>query len=200
MSKNRLEAFSDGVLAIIITIMVLEIRAPEEASFQALKPLIPQLVIYLLSFFYMAIYWVNHKVIWTNMAWLFMTSLIPLATAWVGKNPLAGPPLFLYGLVLLLSSVSFLLLQHFAWQIACDSQDLKENMGIKGCLTLAANLGIALSAFAWPILSWVFMALVMLMWFMPDQQAKEWREKIRIKNRKKSKEKSTSQACGFLLL
>lgn len=104
MSKNRLEAFSDGVLAIIITIMVLEIRAPEEASFQALKPLIPQLVIYLLSFFYMAIYWVNHKVIWTNMAWLFM-------------------------------------------------------------------------------------ALVMLMWFMPDQQAKEWREKIRIKNRKKSKEK-----------
>ncbi|MFV4927803.1 TMEM175 family protein [Lactobacillus delbrueckii subsp. allosunkii] len=105
MSKNRLEAFSDGVLAIIITIMVLEIRAPEEASFQALKPLIPQLVIYLLSFFYMAIYWVNHhnithalpsvnhKVIWTNMAW-------------VGKNPLAGPPLFLYGLVLLLSSAS----------------------------------------------------------------------------------------------
>ena len=110
MSKNRLEAFSDGVLAIIITITVLEIRAPEEASFQALKPLIPQLVIYLLSFFHMAIYWVNHhnithalpsvnhKVIWTNMAWLFMTSLIPLATAWVGKNPLAGPPLFLYGL------------------------------------------------------------------------------------------------------
>ncbi|MGO2673795.1 MAG: TMEM175 family protein, partial [Lactobacillus delbrueckii] len=89
MSKNRLEAFSDGVLAIIITIMVLEIRAPEEASFQALKPLIPQLVIYLLSFFHMAIYWVNHhnithalpsvnhKVIWTNMAWLFMTSVIP---------------------------------------------------------------------------------------------------------------------------
>ncbi|MCZ0776915.1 TMEM175 family protein [Lactobacillus delbrueckii] len=110
MSKNRLEAFSDGVLAIIITIMVLEIRAPEESSFQALKPLIPQLVIYLLSFFYMAIYWVNHhnithalpsfnhKVIWTNMAWVNM--------AWVGKNPLAGPPLFLYGLVLLLSSAS----------------------------------------------------------------------------------------------
>lgn len=197
MSKNRLEAFSDGVLAIIITIMVLEMQAPEEASFQALKPLIPQLVIYLLSFFYMAIYWVNHhnithalpsvnhKVIWTNMAWLFMTSLIPLATAWVGKNPLAGPPLFLYGLVLFLSSVSFLLLQHFAWQLACDSQDLKENMGIKGCLTLAANLGIALSAFAWPILSWVFMALVMLMWFMPDQRAKEWREKSKTQEQEK---------------
>lgn len=197
MSKNRLEAFSDGVLAIIITIMVLEMKAPEEASFQALKPLIPQLVIYLLSFFYMAIYWVNHhnithalplvnhKVIWTNMIWLFASSLIPLATAWVGKNPLAGPPLFLYGLVLFLTSVSFLFLQHFAWQIACDSQDLRENMGIKGCLTLAANLGIALSAFAWPILSWVFMALVMLMWFMPDQRAKEWREKSKKQEQEK---------------
>lgn len=193
MSKNRLEAFSDGVLAIIITIMVLEMKAPEEATFQALMPLVPQLAIYLLSFFYMAIYWVNHhnithalpsvnhKVIWTNMVWLFMSSLIPLATAWVGKNPLAGPPLFFYGLVLFLTSVSFILLQHFAWQIACDSQDLRVNMGIKGYLTLAANLGIALSAFAWPVLSWVFMALVMLMWFLPDRRAKEWREKSKNK-------------------
>ncbi|GHV97961.1 membrane protein [Lactobacillus nasalidis] len=189
MSKNRLEAFSDGVLAIIITIMVLEMKAPEEASFRALLPLLPQLAIYLLSFFYMAIYWVNHhnithalpsvnfKLIWTNMAWLFTASLIPLATAWVGKHPLAGPPLFLYGLVLALTSVSFLLLQHFAWQLACDSQDLRQNMGTKGFLTLAFNFGIALSAFVWPVLSWIFMALVAVMWFLPDKRARKWREK-----------------------
>ena len=122
MSKARLEAFSDGVIAIIITIMVLELHAPEHATWAALLPLWPVFLSYVLSFIYLGIYWNNHhhllqaikhvdgRVLWANMHLLFWLSLIPFATAWMGQNRFGAQPVALYGVVLLLSAVAYFIL------------------------------------------------------------------------------------------
>lgn len=119
MKTGRLEAFSDGVLAIIITIMVLELSVPEVSSFDALKPLIPKFISYLLSFIYVGIYWNNHHhlfqatekvngaILWANLSLLFMLSLIPFTTAWMGENHFAQNPVALYGINLLLCAVAY---------------------------------------------------------------------------------------------
>ncbi|WP_295937211.1 TMEM175 family protein [uncultured Alistipes sp.] len=123
MKKGRLEAFSDGVLAIIITIMVLEMKAPEETSLRALMPILPVFLSYVLSFIYVAIYWINHhhlfqaasristRVLWANMHLLFWLSLIPFTTSWLGENHLEAVPVAFYGGVLFMSAVAFRILE-----------------------------------------------------------------------------------------
>lgn len=123
MKKGRLEAFSDGVLAIILTIMVLEMKAPEDTAFNALMPVLPVFLSYVLSFIYVAIYWINHHhlfqatstistgVLWANMHLLFWLSLIPFVTSWLGENHLEPIPVAFYGGVLFMSAVAFRLLE-----------------------------------------------------------------------------------------
>ena len=123
MDKNRLEAFSDGVLAIIISIMVLSMSTPEETTFVALRPVVPVFVSYLLSFVYIGIYWINHhhilqvaqridgKILWANLHLLFWISLIPFTTDWVGKNYLSSVPMACYGCVLFMCAIAFRLLE-----------------------------------------------------------------------------------------
>src|SRR4029079_2991671 len=122
MTKSRLEAFSDGVIAILITIMVLELGTPHGTDLAALAPLAPVLVAYVLSFVFLGIYWVNHhhlfqaakhvdgRVLWANMHLLFWLSLVPFATAWMGENSFAAVPVAAYGLILLMCAVAFILL------------------------------------------------------------------------------------------
>src|SRR5574337_775129 len=122
MSKDRLEAFSDGVIAIIITVMVLELKAPPQASWSALLPLVPVFLSYILSFVFLGIYWNNHhhllqaiehvdgRVLWANLHLLFWLSLVPFVTAWMGENAFAAWPVALYGTVLLLAAVAYFIL------------------------------------------------------------------------------------------
>src|SRR4051812_37115866 len=123
MGKNRLEAFSDGVIAILITIMVLELKAPHAADFAGLTPLLPVFSSYVLSFIYLGVYWNNHHhllqatrqvtggILWANLHLLFWLSLFPVATAWIGENPTALAPSMTYGLVLLMAGIAYYLLQ-----------------------------------------------------------------------------------------
>ena len=123
MPKNRLEGFSDGVIAIIITIMVLELRVPHDASPSALVPLVPVLLSYVLSFIFLGIYWSNHHhllhavqhvnggVLWANLHLLFWLSLFPFTTAWIGENHVAPTPTALYGFVLLMAAIAYYILQ-----------------------------------------------------------------------------------------
>src|SRR6186997_3111411 len=123
MGKGRVEAFSDGVIAIIITIMVLELRPPHEATIDALKPLWPVFLSYVLSFAYIGIYWNNHHhmlhtvkhvsggILWANLHLLFWLSLFPIATAWIGENHVAPMPTALYGFVLLMAAIAYYILQ-----------------------------------------------------------------------------------------
>ena len=123
MKKGRLEAFSDGVIAILITIMVLELKIPHGADLESLRPLLPVFLTYVLSFIYLGIYWNNHhhmfhateringKILWANMHLLFWLSLIPFTTGWMGENHFAPLPTAVYGVVLLLAAVSYTILQ-----------------------------------------------------------------------------------------
>src|SRR5450432_2008859 len=125
MVKSRLEAFSDGVIAIIITIMVLELKVPHGTAMDALAPLIPNFLSYVLSFIYVGIYWNNHhhmlhasesvtgRILWANLHLLFWLSLFPVTTAWVGENHTAPAPAALYGVVLLMAAVAYWILQEF---------------------------------------------------------------------------------------
>src|SRR5215212_890132 len=124
MTKTRLEAFSDGVIAILITIMVLELKVPHGTDLRALRPVVPSLLTYLLSFIYLGIYWNNHhhmllaaerihgNVLWANLHLLFWLSLVPFTTGWMGENHFATIPTALYGVVLLCCAVSYTILQH----------------------------------------------------------------------------------------
>ncbi|MBK6895085.1 MAG: DUF1211 domain-containing protein [Alphaproteobacteria bacterium] len=184
MHKGRLEAFSDGVLAIIITIMVLELKVPHGDSFAALVPLLPVFLSYVLSFVYIAIYWNNHHhmfqtvqrvngaILWANMHLLFWLSLVPFVTGWMGENNFAPLPCAFYGIVLLMAAVSYFILQFTI--VAEHGRDslLAKAVGrdIKGKLSLAAYvLGIAASF----ISVWIAMALyvaVALIWLIPDRR------------------------------
>ncbi len=124
MNKSRLEAFSDGVLAIIITIMILEIKVPENNSFESLKPLIPVILSYVLSFVYVGIYWNNHhhmfqvvkkvsgSILWSNLFLLYWLSLIPFGTSWIGSQNFAAVPMSIYGFILLMCAISYTFLQN----------------------------------------------------------------------------------------
>jgi uncharacterized membrane protein len=184
VTKGRLEAFSDGVMAVIITIMVLEIHVPRGADLAALGPLVPALVGYVLSFVYVGIYWNNHHhlmhatrhigggVMWANLHLLFWLSLVPAITGWVGQNPDASWPAALYGFVLLSSGVAWLILQRaIILRNGLDSE-LAQAVGrdVKGkASAVLYTVAIGL-AFVRPWLADVVYAGVALMWIVPDRR------------------------------
>jgi len=184
MNKGRLEAFSDGVIAIIITIMVLQLTVPKEPTFAALVPLAPVLLGYLLSFVYVAIYWNNHHhlltvcdnasggVMWANMHLLFWMSLIPFVTAWMGNNPGTAIPAALYGVVLLLSAIAYKILQVLVVAAHPDGARLRAAFGsdLKGRLSPVLYLAAIGLAFVSPTISYVVYAAVALVWIVPDRR------------------------------
>lgn len=182
MTTNRLEAFSDGVLAIVITIMVLEMKVPEGANFEVLKTLLPKFISYILSFIYVGIYWNNHhhlfhaiqkvngKILWANLFLLFCLSLIPFSTGWMGENHFDKNPVALYGINLLLCALAFIILEKSSIHHEGESSKLKlalKNYN-KEYVSLALYfISVVLSFYA-PILSILLYAVVALVWLIPD--------------------------------
>jgi len=184
METNRLEAFSDGVLAIIITIMVLELRVPHGSDLVTLKPLVPVFLTYVLSFVYVGIYWNNHHhllkacpklngaIMWANLHLLFWLSLFPFVTGWMGENHFTEFPSALYGAVLLMAAVAYYLLQNLIIRSCGRSSTLARAIGfdLKGKLSaILYALGIAASFFH-PWLASCIYAAVALMWLVPDRR------------------------------
>jgi len=184
VNKTRLEAFSDGVIAIIITIMVLELRPPHGESFATLRPLLPVFLSYVLSFIYIAIYWNNHhhmlhachkvtgSVLWANLHLLFWLSLIPFTTAWMGENHYAEPPTALYGLVLLMAAIAYYILQSRIIATEGRNSVLARAVGSdwKGKLSPVLYVFAILIAFGSHWASKAVYVLVALMWLVPDQR------------------------------
>ncbi|MFH7005625.1 TMEM175 family protein [Flavobacterium bizetiae] len=184
MNKTRLEAFSDGVLAIIITIMILEIKVPEGHEFTDLKPLIPKFLSYILSFIYVGIYWNNHhylihgmtkisgKILWANLHLLFWLSLIPVATGWMGEHNFAKASMTLYGVVLFLSSVAYFILQRIIIVNEGENSILAKAIGrdLKGYTSSVLYvLGIIFSFYnEW--ISGAAYLIVALLWLIPDKR------------------------------
>jgi uncharacterized membrane protein len=184
MGKNRLEAFSDGVLAIIITIMVLELKVPHGVELAALKPLLPVFLSYVLSFIYLGIYWNNHHhllhtvkqvsggILWANLYLLFWLSLFPFATAWIGENHVAPMPTALYGLVLLMAGIAYYILQCAI--IAKHGRDSLLAVAIgqdwKGKLSPVLYLAAIPLSFLQPWIGNTIYVFVALMWLVPDRR------------------------------
>ena len=187
MSKGRLEAFSDGVIAIIITIMVLELRAPHETTLEALMPLLPIFGSYVLSFVYVGIYWNNHHhlfqavrrvngtILWANLHLLFWLSLFPFVTIWVGEHPFTTWPLVLYGIVLLCAAIAYYILTRVLIAQHGRESALAIALGrdVKGMISpLFYILAIPL-AFVYPWLSYALYALVAILWLIPDRRLEQ---------------------------
>ncbi len=184
MNKNRLEAFSDGVIAIIITIMVLELKVPHGEDFATLAPLLPVFLCYVLSFAYVAIYWNNHHhmlhtlhkvngpILWTNLHLLFWLSLFPFTTGWMGENHFAPGPTALYGVVLLMAAVAYYILQSLIIESQGEGSILKRAVkgDWKGKLSPALYLLAICAAFVSPWLSLGIYASVAVIWFVPDRR------------------------------
>ncbi len=184
MNKNRLEAFSDGVIAIIITIMVLEIKVPHEATLEALLELVPVFISYVLSFIYVGIYWNNHhhlfqtvkkvdgKVLWSNLFLLFWLSLIPFASGWMGENHFTGLTVSLYGIILLGCAFSYYMVTLSLLKNHDTDSVIHQAVGNKlkehGSLLLYV-LGTALS-FWFPIIAFGIFFLVAIIWLIPDRR------------------------------
>ena len=184
MSPQRLEAFSDAVIAIIITIMVLELRPPEGSGFDGLRPLIPKFLAYLLSFVLIAIYWNNHHhlfklveridgaVMWSNMALLFSLSLLPFATAWFGENPGSFAPVVIYISVQLACAISYYLMTRAVLRIHSSESQIAIALGrdVKGKL----SHGMYLAALPLSVISpWIGVAIVIAtaaIWLIPDSR------------------------------
>jgi uncharacterized membrane protein len=184
MGKDRLAAFSDGVIAIIITIMVLELKAPHAADWAALTDLIPNFLSYALSFVYVAIYWNNHHhllhtvtrvdglILWANAHLLFWLSLVPLTTAWVGEHYLAPAPTALYGVSLLLPATAYYLLQKAIMRRHGADSTLAHALGrdIKGKISPFLYVAAIVLVSVSPWLSMALYTLVALMWLVPDRR------------------------------
>ena len=182
MGTGRLEAFSDGVIAIIITIMVLELKVPQGADAAALRALLPVLGSYVLSFIYVAIYWNNHHhllhaceringaIMWANMHLLFWLSLIPFVTAWVGDHRDAALPAALYGVVLLMAGVAYIIMERQMVRESGPQSVLAEAVGRdrKGMLSLGGYATAIVLAFVSPRLAELVYAAVAVMWIVPD--------------------------------
>jgi uncharacterized membrane protein len=184
MSTGRLEAFSDGVIAIIITIMVLELKVPHGASFAALMPLIPVFLSYVLSFVYVGIYWNNHHhmlhasdevtgpILWANLHLLFWLSLFPITTAWVGENHLDAAPTAAYGAVLTMAAVAYWILQQAIIASQGPESLLKLAVGgdWKGKVSPALYVaGVGISFLSPRIAQGIYL-LVAVLWFIPDRR------------------------------
>ena len=184
MNKGRLEAFSDGVIAIIITIMVLDLKVPHGESFAALEPTLPIFLMYLLSYVYVGIYWNNHHhmlhacgkvtgaILWANLHLLFWLSLVPFTTAWMGENHFTSAPLALYGFVLLMAGIAYVILQQLIIAAQGSHSVLKTAVGRdwKGKASPALYITAIVCAFWSPVVSQVLYALVALMWLIPDRR------------------------------
>jgi len=184
MGTNRLEAFSDGVIAIIITIMVLELRAPHEVTLEALKPLVPVLLSYVLSFVYLGIYWNNHHhmlhvtksvnggILWANLHLLFWLSLLPFATAWMGENHFARVPTAIYGAVLLMAAIAYFILAHAIIRKEGQDSMLGRAFGSdwKGKISPLLYLIAIGLAFVHEWLAQAVYTTVAIMWLVPDRR------------------------------
>ena len=182
MTTNRLEAFSDGVLAIIITIMVLQVNIPEGSSFESLRPLLPKFLSYIFSFIYVGIYWNNHhhlfqvtskvngKVLWGNLNLLFWLSLLPVATNWIGETVFASNPVAVYGFILMMCAIAYHFLESAV--IHAEGRDSKLAQAVKSrwkekISTVLYLLGIVVSFF-YPYVSVGIYYVVAIMWLVPD--------------------------------
>lgn len=184
MGKARMETFFDGVVAIIITIMVLELKVPHETTFEALTPILPVLLSYVLSFVYLGIYWNNHhhmmhachrvtgSMLWANLHLVFWLSLVPFTTGWMGENHFATIPVAAYGVVLLMAGVAYWILQQRIIASQGEKSVLKEAIGMdwKGKLSPVLYVIAVLVARSMPQLSLVIYVLVALMWVIPDRR------------------------------
>jgi len=184
MYKGRLEAFSDGVIAILITIMVLELRVPAGAALSDLRPMLPILLSYVLSFVLLAIYWNNHHhmfqvvervsgpVLWANSHLLFWLSLVPFTTAWLGRNGRQPWPVAMYGVNLLLCAIAYYILVQTL--LACHSKDapLAQAVGddFKGAISIVAYVASIPLAFYYPELSYACFIAVAILWLVPDKR------------------------------
>ena len=184
MGKTRLEAFSDGVLAIIITIMVLEMKVPHGESLAALWPVLPVFLSYVLSFVYVGIYWNNHHhmlhlvhrvgggILWANLHLLFWLSLLPFATGWMGENHFSSGPTALYGVVLLMAAVAYWILQRSIIRMQGPDSPLARAVGgdWKGKLSPAIYLAGIGSSLWMPGMGQALYALAALLWLVPDRR------------------------------
>ncbi len=184
MTKGRLEAFSDGVIAIIITIMVLELRAPHESHPSALIPLTPAFLSYVLSFVFLGIYWSNHhhllhavkhvngRVLWANLHLLFWLSLVPFVTAWMGENHFASWTVLLYGSVLLLAAIAYFILAHALITLHGSDSVIATALGadFKGKVSIVIYvIAIPLALVKWWLAGALYV-LVAIMWLVPDRR------------------------------
>ena len=182
MDKGRLEAFSDGVIAILITIMVLELKVPHGTDLAALRPLLPVLLSYLLSFVYLAIYWNNHhhllhaakrvdgRIMWANLHLLFWLSLFPFATGWMGQNHFAAAPTALYGVVLLMAGIAYYLLEQAIIHAQGQNSILKQAVGRdwKAKVSVVLYLVAIAVALRSPRIADAVFVAVALLWLIPD--------------------------------
>jgi uncharacterized membrane protein len=184
MSKARLEAFSDGVFAVIITIMVLDLKVPTQVTFAGLVQVLPVFSTYVLSFIYVGIYWNNHhhllhasqkvngRILWANLHLLFWLSLAPFATAWLGEDPRATAPVTLYGCVLFFAGTAYYILarsliRHHGQDSALAASIGKDRKGLISLVVYAVAIALA---FRWPVLSCACYVLVAFMWLIPDSR------------------------------
>jgi uncharacterized membrane protein len=184
MGKGRLEAFSDGVLAIIITIMVLELRIPHAAELRALQPLVPKLLSYAMSYLFLGIYWSNHhhmlqavkqvdgRVLWANLHLLFWLSLTPFVTAWMGENAFAAWPVATYGMVLLLAAVAYYILARSLVALHGRDSTLGRALGadFKGKISIVLYAVAIAAAFMNRWISVAVYVLVSIIWLVPDRR------------------------------
>jgi uncharacterized membrane protein len=184
MGKNRMEAFSDAVLAIIITIMVLEMKVPHGADFAALRPLLPVFLTYVLSFVYLGIYWNNHHhmlhvtqhvsgaILWANLHLLFWLSLFPFVTGWMGENHFAVMPTALYGVILLMAAVAYWILQQTIIARHGRESLLAKAVGrdLKGKLSPVLYVIAIFAAFFVPWVAGALYVLVAALWLVPDRR------------------------------
>ena len=181
---GRLEAFSDGVLAVIITIMVLELKPPEGTQLRSLVTVLPTIATYALSFVFIGIYWNNHhhmlrasrgidgRAMWANLHLLFWLSLVPFSTAWLGRNPMALGPTVFYGLIFLLDAIAYTLLQRSLLAINGTNTPFAKAVGadLKGQLSIACYVLAIAAAFFSTVISDVLLVTVAVMWIVPDRR------------------------------
>jgi len=184
MTRTRLEAFSDGVIAILITIMVLELKVPHGTDWQALRPLVPVFLAYVLSFIFLGIYWNNHHhmlhatercngaILWANLHLLFWLSLVPFATGWMGENHVAPLPTALYGVVLLMAAIAYTILQATIVAHQGPTSKLREAVGgdLKGKISIASYVAAIPLAFVEPWIAVGLYVFVVLLWLVPDRR------------------------------
>jgi len=184
MHKTRLEAFSDGVVAILITIMVLELHVPGGGDLAALRSVWPTFLAYVLSFVYLGIYWNNHHhmfyvvervtggILWANLHLLFWLSLVPFATSWMGDHPAEALPTAVYGVVLLCAAIAFTVLVRVIIHAQGRESKLKAAIGgdLKGTISMAMYVAAILSTLVQHRIAWGLYVAVALIWFVPDKR------------------------------